>query len=232
MEVELQSEPLPLRYYRLLANFVTSNFTHTKQYLIDLLRNNTDCLFLQIVKNILSNLDLELYEPRKQKVRTKIEIQASLYRDWEAQRQTSEKGKHHAKLCSPLRDTPIHWKIPELTRKTQIAITRLRLGHAFTNQHKNKLFGGDASPTCRLCSQNLESIEHLLTQCPQLHHYHTKFKTTFSKFLPELSPDDIDFTLILGREHPHIEIPKKVRKFILKILIDIIHHLYIKNIHL
>jgi hypothetical protein len=51
-----------------------------------------------------------------------------------------------------------------LPRRHEVTLTRLRLNHAYTNEYKNKRFGED--PSCRICGDTTESVNHMLLECP------------------------------------------------------------------
>ena len=233
MEVELQCEPLGLRAERLLSNFLSSTFTHSKQYLIELLSLNPDGLMYNNIHNLLRRLNLDPSDPYPPpRPINKLQIKANIYAKWMQQREHDDKGKHHHAVCPFPASKPLHWKLTNISRSTQISITRLRLGHAYTNHHKNRLLDGSASPICRLCNTHIESIEHLLTQCPSLTSIHTKIRASFLKYHPNLSPIDIDYTLILGREPDLYKIKKKARIEVIRLLVELIHFLRTKQIFL
>nr|CAH7732038.1 unnamed protein product [Callosobruchus chinensis] len=65
------------------------------------------------------------------------------------------------------------WQTVTASRKHQVIVTRLRLGH--TRLTHGYLFDGTSAPTCEICEVP-QTVEHILVTCPMLEVYKHSFK--------------------------------------------------------
>jgi ribonuclease HI len=76
-----------------------------------------------------------------------------------------------------IKPTPGPWKkIRKLTRKEEVVLNRLRIGHTFLTH--NHLFNDEVQaplPQCELCQNAAMTIKHILTACPAIHQQRVKF---------------------------------------------------------
>lgn len=77
-------------------------------------------------------------------------------------------------MLTPLFELKLYIYIPKkFTRRQQVAITRLRLGH--TNLTHSFLMNKSPPPTCNYCNQTL-TVKHLLDECSEFSSIKTNLK--------------------------------------------------------
>ena len=196
---------------------------HNPGYLTDILTQNPDGLMFNVIQNLFQKYNIQ--NPRQQ--HSKPEIKSDIYLQWITQRESEHIGKHHSTINSTPVSKPFHWSFPELTRKMQVAITRLRLGHAFTHHHKNKYFGSETF-LCRLCGAQRETIEHLLDHCPVFYQERQQLELDLLQINPKFPIEHINWKLKLGT----YKFSRKILGIITIYLKRTIHKLTLHNIHL
>jgi hypothetical protein len=95
-----------------------------------------------------------------------IHIDATVQRQWD-QRWALAPIYRQTKHWFPKRDPEISKIILTYNRPKVCLLVNFLTGHGFLNRHQH-LLGNTDSPLCRLCEEEDETPEHLLTECPVL----------------------------------------------------------------
>lgn len=85
-------------------------------------------------------------------------LKSKIISNWQYEwNNTNAKLKIHKPSCAV-------WKLPKLTRREQVALTRLRIGH--THMTSLHLLRGARQPTCPTCREHL-TVKHILLECQE-----------------------------------------------------------------
>jgi ribonuclease HI len=109
------------------------------------------------------NLAVETKPPRRNLIRD-IALKAS--REWE-NRWQSLKSCRKTKLWFNEPSDKIAKTLAQLSREKVYRLAQFITGHCCLNRHQH-LIGNIDSPTCRMCMENDETPEHLVTECAAL----------------------------------------------------------------
>ncbi len=132
---------------------------------------------------------------------------------------------HHKTVC-PLagEQNRQHW-IAGLPRATEVSLTRLRLGHALTLDHKIRKYQKDVEPECRLCGLERETIDHLMLQCPTLDSVRDPVIAIIKTKTTAKDESLINIQTIIGEHIPSINLNNKIRLEIINKTTKIIHEI-------
>nr|XP_027231810.1 uncharacterized protein LOC113823381 [Penaeus vannamei] len=84
-------------------------------------------------------------------------------------------------------------------RKIDVTIARLMTKHTRLKKHLHKL-KIEADPMCRWCSNQEETPEHLILQCPRFNSYRTKLIQALNKI--EIQNPDLNLLITGANQHP------------------------------
>ena len=235
LEAELNSAPLHIRLVELTSRFLLSSAHYNSYFLEEITTNFSACRLSQKLLHTMNKLHINLaairlgYNPLDPPrsityLQFLVHINVHYQSEWWTHRLSEGKGLHHCSVKPSLAkgSTPIFWSA-DLPRSVEVAISRLRLGHALTMEYKRiKLHKGD-NPVCRLCNSAPEDISHLLCTCPFLLNERRQLIRKIYLSSNVRDPQLLSPALILGDTSRFFSISKKGRLSILSKLVPLIN---------
>ena len=118
-----------------------------------------------------------------------------------------------------LGNNKVNWEVRtydnKTDRKTEVTITRLRVGTTLLNKHAHKINISD-TPNCIYCNTE-ETIDHFLLQCPRYYSTRTNLKTELNKIKHTLG-NNISVPLLLGGGNFDDNVKNKIHKCLIKFI--------------
>ena len=94
---------------------------------------------------------------------------SSIMQQWQSHWDNATTGrKLHTIIPTTSNRTQPHHSLL-LPRQVEVLISRARLNHIYTNEHKHRLF--NTTQQCRFCQTQTETTDHLFYHCPFTRHY-------------------------------------------------------------
>ena len=222
LEAELQTAPPHIRLHQQTSHFLLNASLYNQELLHELTQQFEKSTFIKKLTVVINQYHMNSARGLNPKLITRG-ISSHVDDLWQQHRHREGKGLHHCKVTPSLSTPkPSHWNA-NLSRSLEVAVTRLRLGHVLTMEHKRIKFHQDVPIDCRLCLSGTENITHLLCECRSLYRERRCLHQVFFKHTLVQRKELITPELILGDSFPNFKIRKKTRLKILKKLIPLIN---------
>ena len=158
----------------------------------------------------------------QQKLKTKKQVNEA----WSKERNTQLTSQHHKNIQPTVGEkNRLHWKAG-LSRAMEVALTQLRLGHAFTKDLRIQRYGHSISASCSHCHSEPETIEHLLVKCPELEALRLPIFTFILKKTKIQRADDICGKTLLGEKDISLGINASTRIQIIELLSPLLSKIF------